>query len=144
MIVGTRFDCFFLNVDLRFEDILTGSMSYQLYRNTTLGHTLQESLDELVQYSQIPPSLANRVLLQFDKSMNNALSTRVKARVTFKAEKLDTYRFCDNVWTFLLKDVEFKDTQELAKVESVKVVACDGKAAVPTNPLSSTSVRDAA
>lgn len=119
-------------------------MSYQLYRNTTLGHTLQESLDELVQYSQIPPSLANRVLLQFDKSMNNALSTRVKARVTFKAEKLDTYRFCDNVWTFLLKDVEFKDTQELAKVESVKVVACDGKAAVPTNPLSSTSVRDAA
>lgn len=25
------------------------SMSYQLYRNTTLGHTLQESLDELIQ-----------------------------------------------------------------------------------------------
>ncbi len=24
-------------------------MSYQLYRNTTLGHTLQESLDELIQ-----------------------------------------------------------------------------------------------
>ncbi len=135
---------YFLNVGFRSEYTLPGSMSYQLYRNTTLGHTLQESLDELVQYSQIPPSLANRVLLQFDKSMNNALSTRVKARVTFKAEKLDTYRFCDNVWTFLLKDVEFKDTQELAKVESVKVVACDGKAAVPTNPLSSTSVRDAA
>jgi len=26
-------------------------MSYQLYRNTTLGHTLQESLDELIQVS---------------------------------------------------------------------------------------------
>jgi hypothetical protein len=24
-------------------------MSYQLYRNTTLGHTLQETLDEFVQ-----------------------------------------------------------------------------------------------
>lgn len=24
-------------------------MSYQLYRNTTLGHTLQESLDDLIQ-----------------------------------------------------------------------------------------------
>lgn len=24
-------------------------MSYQLYRNTTLGHTLEESLDELIQ-----------------------------------------------------------------------------------------------
>lgn len=27
-------------------------MSYQLYRNTTLGHTLQESLDELIQVSR--------------------------------------------------------------------------------------------
>lgn len=26
-------------------------MSYQLYRNTTLGNTLQESLDELIQVS---------------------------------------------------------------------------------------------
>lgn len=28
---------------------LTNKMSYQLYRNTTLGNTLQESLDELIQ-----------------------------------------------------------------------------------------------
>ncbi|CAL8122240.1 unnamed protein product [Orchesella dallaii] len=102
-------------------------MSYQLYRNTTLGHTLQESLDELIQYNQVPAPLANKILLQFDKSMNNALSTRVKSRVVFKADKLDTYRFCDNVWTFLLKDVEFKDVHEVAKVHTVKVVACDGK-----------------
>jgi len=27
-------------------------MSYQLYRNTTLGHTLQESLDELIQVTR--------------------------------------------------------------------------------------------
>lgn len=26
-------------------------MSYQLYRNTTIGNTLQESLDELIQVS---------------------------------------------------------------------------------------------
>lgn len=29
-------------------------MSYQLYRNTTLGHTLQESLDELIQVRFAP------------------------------------------------------------------------------------------
>ncbi|ODM97976.1 Transcription initiation factor IIA subunit 2 [Orchesella cincta] len=102
-------------------------MSYQLYRNTTLGHTLQESLDELIQYNQVPAPLANKILLQFDKSMSNALSARVKSRVTFKADKLDTYRFCDNVWTFLLKDVEFKDVHEVARVQTVKIVACDGK-----------------
>lgn len=95
-------------------------MSYQLYRNTTLGHTLQESLDELIQYNQIPVALANKVLLQFDKSMNNALANKVKSRLTFKAGKLHTYRFCDNVWTFLLNDVEFREVQELAKVDKVK------------------------
>ncbi|KAH8272975.1 hypothetical protein KR018_007296, partial [Drosophila ironensis] len=45
-------------------------MSYQLYRNTTLGNTLQESLDDLIHYGQITPGLAFKVLLQFDKSIN--------------------------------------------------------------------------
>lgn len=40
---------------------------------------------------------------------------------------MDTYRFCDNVWTFMLSDVEFKETQEMAKVDKLKIVACDGK-----------------
>ncbi|KAJ6638936.1 Transcription initiation factor IIA subunit 2 [Pseudolycoriella hygida] len=102
-------------------------MSYQLYRNTTLGNTLQESLDELIQYGQITPQLAFKVLLQFDKSINAALNSKVKARVTFKASKLNTYRFCDNVWTLMLNDVEFREVHEFAKVDKVKIVACDGK-----------------
>jgi len=102
-------------------------MAYQLYRNTTLGHTLQESLDELLAYSQVTPSLAQKILVQFDRSINNALSSRVKSRLTFKAGKLHTYRFCDNVWTFLLNDVEFREVHEVAKVDKVKIVACDGK-----------------
>uniref|UniRef100_A0A7N6B9Y6 Transcription initiation factor IIA gamma chain n=1 Tax=Anabas testudineus TaxID=64144 RepID=A0A7N6B9Y6_ANATE len=66
-------------------------MAYQLYRNTTLGNSLQESLDELIQGS------------------------------------LNTYRFCDNVWTFVLNDVEFREVTDLVKVDKVKIVACDGK-----------------
>lgn len=105
-------------------------MTYQLYRNTTLGSTLQESLDELIQYGQITPQLAMKVLLQFDKAVNSALAGRVRSRLSFKAGKLHTYRFCDNVWTFMLNDVEFREVQEIAKVPKVKVVACDGKAVV--------------
>lgn len=103
-------------------------MSYQLYRNTTLGHTLQESLDELIQMGQISPQLALKVLLQFDKAINNALSTRAKNRISFKGH-LNTYRFCDNVWTFVLNNVDFRDVQELVTVDKVKIVACDGKSA---------------
>ncbi|XP_041355898.1 transcription initiation factor IIA subunit 2-like [Gigantopelta aegis] len=103
-------------------------MSYQLYRNTTLGHTLQESLDDLIQCSQISPQLALKVLLQFDKAINTALANRVKSKISFKG-KLNTYRFCDNVWTFVLNDVEFREqpVQEIARVQKVKIVACDGK-----------------
>ncbi|KAG7209464.1 hypothetical protein KM043_015553 [Ampulex compressa] len=100
---------------------------YYTLRNTTLGNTLQESLDELIQYGQITPQLAIKVLLQFDKAINQALATRVKSRLTFKAGKLNTYRFCDNVWTFMLNDVEFREVQEVAIVDKVKIVACDGK-----------------
>ncbi|XP_066962340.1 transcription initiation factor IIA subunit 2 [Macrobrachium rosenbergii] len=108
-------------------------MTYQLYRNTTLGNTLQESLDELIQFQQISPSLALRVLLQFDRAINQALANKVRARITFKDtlsvsyNKLNTYRFCDNVWTFLMSDVEFKDVQEFAQVDKLKIVACDGR-----------------
>lgn len=103
-------------------------MSYQLYRNTTLGHTLQESLDEQIQLGQISPNLALKVLLQFDKAINQALAQRVKTKISFKG-KLNTYRFCDNVWTFVLNKVDFREApvQELVKVDKVKIVACDGK-----------------
>ncbi|KAI1280815.1 Transcription initiation factor IIA subunit 2 [Halotydeus destructor] len=102
-------------------------MSYQLYRNTTLGNTLQESLDEFIQCGQISSPLALKVLLQFDRSINEALSKKVKTRYNFKAGHLKTYRFCDNVWTFVLKDIEFRDGSDLIKAEKVKIVACDGK-----------------
>ncbi|KAF7488087.1 Transcription initiation factor IIA subunit 2 [Sarcoptes scabiei] len=102
-------------------------MSYQFYRNTTIGNTLQETLDEFIQSGQISPQLASKVLLQFDRTINVALSHRVKARLTFKAGHLKTYRFCDNVWTFVLRDVEFREVQDLIKIDKVKIVACDGK-----------------
>lgn len=81
----------------------------------------------MLQYGQITPQLACKVLLQFDKSINQTLATRVKSRLTFKASKLNTYRFCDNVWTFMLNDVEFREVQEITRIDKVKIVACDGK-----------------
>uniref|UniRef100_A0A8C2VCS8 Transcription initiation factor IIA subunit 2 n=1 Tax=Chinchilla lanigera TaxID=34839 RepID=A0A8C2VCS8_CHILA len=88
-------------------------MAYQLYRNTTLGNSLQESLDELIQ----SPQKENVYILQFTILIN----------VWKLMGSLNTYRFCDNVWTFVLNDVEFREVTELIKVDKVKIVACDGK-----------------
>lgn len=51
----------------------------------------------------------------------------IKFFISLQAGKLNTYRFCDNVWTFMLNDVEFREVQEVANVGKVKIVACDGK-----------------
>jgi len=51
---------------------------------------------------------------------------------------LSTYRFCDNVWTLVLKDFSVRDsntgqhntavaTAQAPRVDKVKIVACDGK-----------------
>mmetsp|Transcript_7733 Transcript_7733/g.13297 ORF Transcript_7733/g.13297 Transcript_7733/m.13297 type:complete len:114 (+) Transcript_7733:216-557(+) len=104
---------------------------YQLYRKATLGSTLTDALDDMVCSGSLHPHLAMSVLSQFDKSMNEALAEKVKGKTNFKGH-LHTYRFCDNVWTFILENAEFKTTlqgggSETIQCDKVKIVACDGK-----------------
>nr|CDJ86396.1 WD40 repeat and Transcription initiation factor IIA domain containing protein [Haemonchus contortus] len=98
---------------------------YQMYRNTTLGEALQKTLDDLVHEQMIPPQLAVKVLAIYDKAINKALAQKAKNKMYFKAEKLRAYRHCDNVWTFLMERVDFRDSIRVARV---KFVACDGSA----------------
>jgi hypothetical protein len=44
---------------------------------------------------------------------------------------LDTYRFCDEVWTFLIKDVTFKmeNSSQTVQADKVKIVSCNSKTA---------------
>lgn len=42
-------------------------MSYELYRQTKIGESLVEALDELVSEDKLPPEMAMKVLEQFDK-----------------------------------------------------------------------------
>ncbi|KAI1717107.1 transcription initiation factor IIA, gamma subunit domain-containing protein [Ditylenchus destructor] len=106
------------------------SGAYQMYRSTTLGEALRQSLDELIAEGLISEQLAARVTTTFDQCINNALATRARNKVNFKAEKLRAYRFCDNVWTFVMEKVEFRDSQRPidGAIDRVKFVACDATA----------------
>ncbi|KAJ9067568.1 Transcription initiation factor IIA subunit 2 [Entomophthora muscae] len=83
------------------------SQYYELYRSSTLGMALTDSLDELITSGQINPQLAMKVLTQFDKSVTEALGAQVKSRASFKGH-LHTYRFCDDVWTFIIENPTFR------------------------------------
>ncbi|KAH7281119.1 hypothetical protein KP509_36G031200 [Ceratopteris richardii] len=94
------------------------------YRKTSIGTSLMDVLDELVANGSITPLLAVKVLMQFEKSMNEALQIKIKSKVSFKGH-LHTYRFYDNMWTFLLKNTTFKKDNGNLQVDLVKVIACD-------------------
>lgn len=104
------------------------SQYYDLYRHSTLGVSLTDALDKLITGGQIDPQLAMRVLIQFDKVVADALAEKVKARLSFKGS-LDTYRFCDEVWTFLIKDVKFKmeGGNQTVEAPKVKIVSCSAR-----------------
>ncbi|KAL0634375.1 Transcription initiation factor IIA subunit 2 [Maublancomyces gigas] len=103
---------------------------YELYRRSSIGMALTDALDDLISEGRIAPQLAMKILSNFDRSITEVLADRVKANLTFKGH-LDTYRFCDEVWTFLIKDVTFKFQQQgqnqSVLADKVKIVSCNSK-----------------
>ncbi|QKX58048.1 uncharacterized protein TRUGW13939_05168 [Talaromyces rugulosus] len=94
---------------------------YELYRGSSLGLSLTDTLDDLINDGRIEPQLAMKILSNYDRVVTEVLAEKVRARLTFKGH-LDTYRFCDEVWTFLIKDVTFKlDTQQTVQADRVKI-----------------------
>eukprot|EP01112_Ceratiomyxa_fruticulosa_P018731 TRINITY_DN603_c0_g2_i1.p1 TRINITY_DN603_c0_g2~~TRINITY_DN603_c0_g2_i1.p1 ORF type:complete len:115 (-),score=18.32 TRINITY_DN603_c0_g2_i1:208-552(-) len=105
----------------------TAVTHYELYRKSSIGVALSDTLDELVNNGQLSAQMALHILPVFDKVMNEALATKVKTKANVKGH-LHTYRFCDNVWTFILENAQFKIDTETFTLDKVKIVACDGRA----------------
>lgn len=59
-------------------------MPYELYRRSTLGLTLADALDDMIQSEQLTPHLAMRVLAQFDRSMMECLDRKIRSRCILK------------------------------------------------------------
>ncbi|EEQ35111.1 Transcription initiation factor IIA subunit 2 [Microsporum canis] len=100
---------------------------YELYRGSSIGLSLTDTLDDLINEGRIEPQLAMKILSNFDRVITEVLADKVKCKLSFKGH-LDTYRFCDEVWTFLVKDVTFKlDDQSTLHADKVKIVGCNSK-----------------
>ncbi|CAG90100.2 DEHA2G02486p [Debaryomyces hansenii CBS767] len=115
---------------------------YELYRRSTIGTTLTDALDTLISDEKIQPQLAMRILNNFDRIISELLKNESgisKSKLTFKGD-LHTYRFCDDVWTFIIKNVLIKLTDvsnsgnndlndNEINVDKFKIVACNSKKA---------------
>lgn len=56
---------------------------YELYRKSTLGMALAESLEEMVRNQELSPELADQVLLSFDRAIARGLA-ETRSRANFK------------------------------------------------------------
>lgn len=113
---------------------------YELYRRSTVGVTLTDALDTLISDEKIQPQLAMKILSNFDRIISENLkadASIAKSRLTFKGD-LDTYRFCDDVWTFIIKNVSIKlsdvtgdssNNDNEVTVDKFKIVACNSRRA---------------
>lgn len=110
---------------------------YELYRRSTVGSALADALDTLISDEKIQPQLAMRVLNNFDRLIAENLKVErslCKSKISFKGN-LHTYRFCDDVWTFIIKNVSIKMTDISSNdindsellVDKFKIVACNSR-----------------
>lgn len=85
------FECIFdtfKKSDFSFKSLFVETepaMSYQMYRITTLGEALEQTLNELQEEGHIPKEIIPRVMAVFDRCINHALSNRLRNKTTFKA-----------------------------------------------------------
>ncbi|KAK6464100.1 transcription initiation factor IIA, gamma subunit-domain-containing protein [Scheffersomyces coipomensis] len=117
---------------------------YELYRRSTIGVTLADSLDTLISDEKIQPQLANTILNNFDRIISDNLKLEAniaKSKLSFKGV-LSTYNFCDDVWTFIIKNVTIKlndissegasannSIDSEINVDKFKIVACNARRA---------------
>lgn len=113
---------------------------YELYRRSTIGNSLVDALDTLISDGRIEASLAMRVLETFDKVVAETLKDNTQSKLTVKGN-LDTYGFCDDVWTFIVKNCQVTvedshrdasqngsgDSQSIISVDKLRIVACNSK-----------------
>ncbi|KIW00432.1 hypothetical protein, variant [Verruconis gallopava] len=100
---------------------------YELYRRSSIGTALTDALDTFITDGRMEPQVALKVLATFDRVVAEVLAEKVKARLSFKGH-LDTYRFCDEVWTFIIKDITFKlENSTNLHSDKIKIVAMNAK-----------------
>jgi len=81
------------------------------YRKTTLFKALEETLEEMTSQGLLTTEVADIIVAEFDRSINAALNKHVGRSIEFKAD-LDVYRFCDDLWTLMLKNISISESNK--------------------------------
>eukprot|EP00040_Diaphanoeca_grandis_P039281 m.258642 g.258642 ORF g.258642 m.258642 type:complete len:105 (+) comp36830_c0_seq1:320-634(+) len=99
----------------------------ELYRKASIGTALDNALDDLITAQTITMPVADKIKLQYDRSLIKVMNENLKNKLTFKG-KCKTFNELDHVRKFVLEDVNMQiDAGTKINVKNVKLVACDAK-----------------
>mmetsp|Transcript_24000 Transcript_24000/g.27182 ORF Transcript_24000/g.27182 Transcript_24000/m.27182 type:complete len:119 (-) Transcript_24000:313-669(-) len=98
--------------------------TYQIYRETILGDTLHATLAELVAMSQLENTIAEQVMKIFDRVIERELKNLDRAQKVMLTGKLDEYKNCDDVWTFIIKDPKLTIDNNIIPSDMIKIISC--------------------
>jgi transcription initiation factor TFIIA small subunit len=132
---------------------MSSSSVYQIYRSTTIGIALDNTLRELTNRQILTPRVVQYILGVFDQIINQKLtSLSVKEKPEFcfffKGHRL-SYRACDQAWTLLFDSLTFTSkTDPLWKMtligqnKKIKIIACPATKLSSPNTEQSTTNED--
>ncbi|KUL82659.1 hypothetical protein ZTR_09090 [Talaromyces verruculosus] len=78
---------------------------YELYRGSSLGLSLTDTLDDLINEGRIEPQLAMKILSNYDRYVTEILAMQVRARLTFKRHAAGKVGYCGHRDNFRRGDV---------------------------------------
>eukprot|EP01023_Acetabularia_acetabulum_P035725 TRINITY_DN33703_c0_g2_i1.p1 TRINITY_DN33703_c0_g2~~TRINITY_DN33703_c0_g2_i1.p1 ORF type:complete len:162 (-),score=11.42 TRINITY_DN33703_c0_g2_i1:613-1077(-) len=111
--------------------------SLEIYRKTTLGMTLVETIAELIGEDKLPGDgeLGIRILTEYDQTISKVFETKIPAKAKITS-RLSTYRYIDSMWLFELTEAKIKvngsgqgsftNVPEM-QIDKIKVVCVDSK-----------------
>ncbi|RPB11797.1 hypothetical protein P167DRAFT_474008, partial [Morchella conica CCBAS932] len=73
----------------------------------SLGTSLADSIDTLIQRNAMTEVAANMLMQHFDRAMTARLTTDLRSTISING-KIENYRFCDEIWTFTISDAIVK------------------------------------
>ena len=99
-------------------------MSLTLYRQSSLGKTLLEVLEELQKEDKISNEMLSKTLEIFDRVICEEISKSKKQKASIKAQ-VTCFKNCDDIWIFYGKNVSVTIEKSNITCGKLKIIACD-------------------
>ncbi len=99
-------------------------MSLTLYRQSSLGKTLSEVLEELQKEDKISNEMLSKTLEIFDRVICEEISKSKKQKASIKAQ-VTSFKNCDDIWIFYGKNVSVTIEKTNMTSNKLKIIACD-------------------